>query len=439
MAVSARLASGLRRQARRPRSQWLTGVAWLLIVVLVTVSFLMRQGNNAALLSTVSGPELLMELLFWEILLPLSPLAYATVGAVIALRRPGHAVSWFSLALALSVVVQDVAWQYAARVLELRFSDWPHAAHAALVSEGASVFFPLFAALLLARFPDGHLPGRRWRYLTWTAAAGTVLLLLSVALSPQLNVGLRSTTANPLALPGDSRTAGLLWQLGNILAIAALAGSLISVAARWRRATGQERQQIKWLAYTGAVILMAGGAAALSSLLVAAADYPTLLLLGVGVAGLTLGVPAAIAVAVLRYRLYDIDAVIRRTVVYALLTLTLLTSYSGSVILLQWFFRLLTGEQSDLAIVGSTAAIATLFNPMRRRIQRTIDRRFYRRSYDAQRTLAAFASAARDEVDLERLAAALLRVVGETMQPASLCLWMPPSVVGQRQRDHDRV
>src|SRR5690606_31291177 len=154
MSISARAASGLRPHSRRPRSQIVAGVAWLLTVALVLISFVLRLGNNAALLSSLSGPDLLMELLFWEILLPLGPLAYATVGALIVARRPRNAVGWLSLALALGVVVQDVAWQVATRVLELRLSDWPYAPAAALVAEITSVLFPIFAALLLARFPD---------------------------------------------------------------------------------------------------------------------------------------------------------------------------------------------------------------------------------------------------------------------------------------------
>lgn len=435
MSISARAAPGLHPHSRRPRSQIVAGVAWLLTVALVLVSFVLRLGNNAALLSTVSGPELLMELLFWEILLPLGPIAYATVGVLIGTRRPHNAAGWLSLTLALVVVVQDVAWQYATRVLELRLSDWPYPAVAALVSEGASVLFPVVAALLLSRFPDDPLPSRRWRFLTWLALGAGLLLVLSVVLGPQLAVGLHSSIANPLPFLTTVETADRIWLAGNVLAIAALAGSLISVGARWSRARGQERQQIKWLAYVGAVILSSGGAAALYTLFVSETAYLTVLLLGVAVAGLTVGVPAAIAVAILRYRLYNIDTVIRRTLVYALLTLTLIAIYAGSVVLLQWLFLLATGQQSDLAIVGSTAAIATLFNPARRRIQTLIDRRFYRRSYNAARTLTRFAVAARDEVDLERLAAALLQVVGETMQPTTLSLWLPGGRAGRRRQD----
>jgi hypothetical protein len=361
------------------------------------------------------------------------------VGALIGARRPRNAAGWLSVVLALVVVVQDVAWQYATRVVELGASEWPFPAVAALVADGASVLFPLLAALLLARFPDGQLPGRRWRFLPWLSVSAGLLLLLSVLTSPELFVGLRSSVANPLALRTTNAVSGMLWQLGNALALATLAGAIISVAARWRHARGQERQQIKWLAYTGALILLAGAGAILYGNLVTELSYVTVLLGAVAVAGLTLGIPAAIAVAILRYRLYDIDAVIRRTLVYTLLTLILVALYSGSVILLQWLFLLATGEQSDVALVGSTAAIATLFNPVRRRIQELIDRRFYRRNYDAARTLAGFASAARDEVDLERLAAALLRVVSETMQPEALSLWMPGKPAGQRRIDYGRV
>jgi hypothetical protein len=438
MAAGAGLAPSLRDESRRSRSRIVAGLAWLVTIALVVVAFVLREGNRA-LMGTITGPEWLMELLYWNVLVPLGPPAYATVGAMIGAQRPASAVGWFSLALGFAIVVQDVAWQYATRVLELHLSDWPYPDVAALVSDATSVLFPLIAASLLGRFPNGHLPGRRWRFLTWFALVAGVLLIVSTMVSPSLSVGLRTEVANPLALAPNGRLAAVLWQVGNTLVFAVLAGAIVALGARWRRASGRERRQIKWLAYVSAVILLAGGVFVVFGVLIPNLNYVTILLGAVAIGGLSIGIPMAIAVAILRHRLYDIDAVIRRTLIYALLTVTLIGVYSGSVILLQWLFLLATGQQSDIAIVGSTAAIATLFNPVRRRIQSAIDRRFYRRSYDATRTLASFAAAARDEVDLERLAAALLEVVGETMQPATLSLWMSTALSGQRRREYDRV
>jgi hypothetical protein len=187
-----------------------------------------------------------------------------------------------------------------------------------------------------------------------------------------------------------------------------------------RRARGEERQQVKWLLYAATLLSVAG----LLTLSIAS--------IGTGWAGLVLitvgflAVPVAIGVAILRHRLYDIDILINRTLVYSALTVALILAYVGSIVLFQGIFRALTGQGSQLAIVASTLAIAALFTPLRHRIQSFIDRRFYRRKYDAARTLEAFSAKLRDETDLDALNAELVGVVRETMQPSHVSMWLHP-------------
>jgi hypothetical protein len=197
------------------------------------------------------------------------------------------------------------------------------------------------------------------------------------------------------------------------------------VFVRWRRAGGNERQQLKWLAYAGAII-GAGVVGGVASAYVSGVTYLTVFTIGVGVAGITIGIPVAIGTAMLMHSLYDVDVLINRTLVYGALTASLAAVYLGSVVGLQSLFRALSGEGSQLAVVASTLAIAALFNPLRRRIQSFIDRRFYRRKYDAAQTLQTFSAKLRDETDLEALNDDLVSVVRETMQPTHASLWLRP-------------
>jgi hypothetical protein len=285
------------------------------------------------------------------------------------------------------------------------------------------------APLLFLLFPTGRLPSARWTPVARLVVASALLNGVTTAMRPGL-FGAFPTLANP---------AGLIGSVGAVVNGLALGGSVLSgflflaaaasLLARWRRARGVERQQLKWFAYDGALMAILFGALLVAPALgVDLTNGP----FGVNVNGLPLwpiavaGMPATIGIAILRYRLYDIDLIIRRTVVYGALTLSLATVYVGSVVLLQRVFHAVSGQQSDLAIVGSTLVIAALFQPLRRGIQRGFDRRFYRRKYDAAKVLAAFGSAARDEVELDRLTRRLLAVVDDTMQPAQLRLWLRP-------------
>jgi hypothetical protein len=288
------------------------------------------------------------------------------------------------------------------------------------------VFLPLL-------FPDGHPPSRRWRGVAWLGglSIGLICVLTSIVLWPERGPALVRPGGFAAEVEGwRSAVLGWLWKLETPMLLLAGLGAVISLFVRFRRARGDERQQIKWFASAAALSLvwisafgqstggLPEGIVALSSLLV----VPS--------------IPIATGIAILRYRLYDIDVIINRTLVYGSLTATLVAVYFGAVVLLQRLFGVLTDEKSTLAVVASTLVIAALFNPLRRRIQALIDRLFYRRKYDAAKTLEAFSARLREEPDLDRLGEDLVGVVRETMQPEHVSLLLRPD---PKAREKNRV
>jgi hypothetical protein len=269
-------------------------------------------------------------------------------------------------------------------------------------------FLPLY-------FPNGRLISPRWRWVLGSALFVCVFLTIQSALLPGDPRG--SGLVNPLGVEALEPVLDLSDPVMFAPYFAVLFASAVSLVVRFRRSAGVERQQIKWLAYTVSVIPV--------WFLVNPVIVDNPFLIGAVDALLFAGVPVATGIAILRYRLYDIDVVINRTLVYGALTIMLVAVYLGGVVLLQTVFRYLTGQGSQLAIVASTLAIAALFNPLRRRIQAFIDRRFYRRKYDAAKTLEAFSAKLRDETDLDALSREFTSVVRETVQPAYLALWLP--------------
>jgi hypothetical protein len=275
----------------------------------------------------------------------------------------------------------------------------------------------VFPHLLL---PTGRLPGRRWRWLAWVSATWLLLAVVTGAFASGALLGVLGPIQNPLGIEGLTNIyLALLLFVSPPLQIAAA----FSLFLRLRRAVGIERQQIKWLAYA-AVATVGGGT--LAYIIPAVVYTPTWF----ERAGFVLDVvfvpaiPVSVGIAILRYRLYDIDVIINRTLVYGSLTATLALVYFGGVVTTQTLFRALTGEEQlpQLAVVVSTLTIAALFNPLRHRIQAFIDRRFYRRKYDAAKTLDAFSARLRDETDLDSLETELMAVVRETMQPEHVSL-----------------
>jgi hypothetical protein len=346
-------------------------------------------------------------------------LGASTAGAIIASRFPGNAVGWLFLAIGLGVSAAFALAGYAELGLTTDIGPLPGADLAAWAE--AFLFIPAAMVLpivLLFVFPDGRLPSPRWRPVFWTVAAFGALGSCVTAFKTGRVGPEGGRIPNPLAAPGD--LGPLLKDIDsvtNMLAPVAFACGVAAIVVRYRRSGGVERQQVKWFAYAAAVVAV-GFALTIATPGGLIADLGFL----AGLLGLA-GLPVAAGIAIFRYRLYDIDVVINRTLVYGGLTATLVAAYLGSVLLLQLALSPLT-EQSDLAIAGSTLAVAALFRPLRSRIQATVDRRFFRRRYDAARTLESFGARLRDEVELDSLDAELRWVVAQTMQPAHVSVWL---------------
>jgi hypothetical protein len=342
-----------------------------------------------------------------DLVWPVVVFGFAFVGALIASRHPGNAVGWIFCLGAVAFSLSGLAESYAVYTL---FADpggllgggeamaWLSVWVWVLGGVPLIILFPLL-------FPNGKLLSPRWRPVVGVALAALVILSVGIALAPGRFDDL-SPVENPYGVGGAAGDAFSAMQgLGWLLLILALIASAASLVLRFRRSRGVERLQLKWVAAAGVVLVA-------SFLLWEVWE-------GIAPLGILAMVLAA-GIAILRHRLYDIDVVINRTLVYGALTATLAATYVGLVLLLQ----LVLSPGSDLAIAGSTLAVAALFRPARARIQAAVDRRFYRRKYDAQLTLEGFSGRLRDEVEIDSLSVALRKVVADTMQPAHVSLWL---------------
>jgi hypothetical protein len=344
-------------------------------------------------------------------------LAFGTVGAIVASRVPENRIGWVFCVTGVLIGATVLAWAYADYGLHATSERLPGAAAAA--SFPGEPLAGLFGFALLL-FPDGRLPSRRWRPVAGVLAAAVVLLFFTDLLRPGRLDDPFTMVSNGLGVPGTRAAMNAVNNIGWLLIVVGLALSAASMVVRLRRAGGIERQQLKLVLAVGALVAT-----------VVVLDMCSWLVwphgglqLRMGLMGLAFAMfPIAAGVAILRYRLYDIDVAINRTLVYGALTATLAGVYLGSVLLLQLALSGLT-HGSTLAVAASTLAVALLFRPARSRIQDAVDRRFYRRKYDVQRTLASFAARLRDEVELDRLSAELRDVVADTMQPAHVSLWL---------------
>jgi hypothetical protein len=338
---------------------------------------------------------------------------FTVMGSLIIARRPGQILGWLFSAIGLSATLAILAEEYAKYALVTSPGSLPFGLAAAWATNwlwAPSVVLP--TSLLLLLFPDGQLPSRRWRPVAWTAAGILATVMVANALVPgPLNSF--SQFANPLGIDLLASVLNGVLAVTGPLYLMVIASCVVAVVVQFWRSGGDKRQQLKWFAYAAGLLL---GFLLLNQL----ASDPNNLFFGIG---LTL-FPLATGIAVLRYRLYDIDRLISRTLVYGLLTALLGAIYAGVVLVLGQVFGGVGADPPSWVVAGATLAVAALFQPARRRIQTVVDRRFNRRKYNAAKTVEAFSLRLRDEVDLEALSAELLGVADQTMQPTTASLWL---------------
>jgi len=392
--MSGRLASGL--------SGALFGASVLLLAC-ATVLSLQRVENEAF---GVAGLETLV-----------APLAIGGIGAMVAARRCHNPIGWLLLAAGVVAAVQGFAEQYAIYGLATRPGAVPWPGAFAWAAETAAMAYLSLLAAALTLFPTGHPLSRRWSIVLWAVGAANLLFVVgSIELWPRRDTMIQINTVEPFTLGYTLRVLGT----GGVLASAATAAT--SLILRFRRARGDERAQIKWVAYAAAVAILATPTAFGLNIVIGLPSDAVDIISWLPV----LGLPIGMAVAVLKYRLYDIDRLISRTLSYALLSALLAVVYSAVVLLLGIVLGDLTAQTPSWVVACATLAAAALFQPARRRIQQIVDRRFNRRRYDAATTIAIFGNHLRDHTDPNPLAAELLDVIDKTMQPAMSSLWLPP-------------
>jgi hypothetical protein len=408
--VVSSVAGAGRKGWRAPATAW---ALWLLAVAslaaIAWIDRLLRRGGRVdlALLRTSDTAPYVLAIV-----------SAATLGAVLASRRPRHPVGWLLLALALSVVLSGVATGYASYGLLARPGALPGAAYPAIYTGVSPLLAATCVSFVLLLTPTGSLPmGRGWRWLARVAVVAPVVGLATSALGP-FDPPYQSVH-NPLSVEVATWPLQALQALN--LAGWVVTGLMVPVAAasltvRFRRARGVERLQLRWL------VLAAGLAAALVIVLVALIPTGNETALGWVTALCIALLPLATGAAILRYRLYDLDRIISRTVAYGLLTVLLGGGYAAVVLGLGQ----LVGRNSTLLVAGATLAVAAAFQPLRRRIQRAVDRRFDRRRYDTAHTIGRFSARLRQQIDLDTLTGELLAVVDQTMQPTHVSLWLEP-------------
>ena len=394
---------------------WLAWSLCLLCVGLAVGALLLWLLNSRSLIGFVREGDAAVAVLV---------VSFSVVGALIVSHRPENTIGWVFCAAALCQGLSEFGLEYATYALITRSGLLPLAAEMSWLAEW--IWAPglgLILVFLPILFPDGRPPSRRWRPVAWLGGLSIILIWvpISILIWPE-----RGTTLLRDGETGEERPGWLLALAEAGFPLMLLAGLLavISLFVRFHRARGSERQQIKWFASAAAltfawIFVFEQLVSAEGGVLEAIAAVSSLVLVP--------SIPIATGIAIFRYRLYDIDRIVNRALVYGFLTATLAAVYLGGVVVLQHLFRVLTGQESQLAVVASTLAIAALFVPLRRRVQGFVDRRFYRRKYDAAKTLETFSAKLRDETDLDRLGDEMVSVVRDTMQPEHVSLWLRPS------------
>ena len=355
--------------------------------------------------------------------------AFMVVGALVVAHRPRNPIGWIFSAIALLAFTGGVAGEYATYALVTRPGSLPGATLAAWYTSWP--WYPTLALALVFTpllFPTGRLLSPRWRPVAWLAGVATAVFTVLAALQAELDLGSDQMIANLIGIAGvenpEQSTVGMA-----LLDLVILSGvvAFVSLVIRFRRSRGEERQQLKWFTYAAALVPLALLGDALPAPLGNIVFTVPIVFL-----------PVAAGIAILRYRLYDIDRLINRTLVYGSLTAILGLGYAGAVLVLGQVFGGVGGSPPSWAVAGVTLAVAALFRPVRRRIQMVMDRRFNRRKYDAVRTVEAFSARLRDQVDLDTLTAELLTVADQTMQPTTASLWLRPAARAP-QSGHGRL
>jgi hypothetical protein len=390
--------------------RWLAAAAWAYSQALVACGVLLLVANRSA--------ENWVEP-YWVNLVT-AALAFSTVGAIVASRRRENPVGWLLLGTGILYAVEVFVGNYSTYALSTDPGSLPGGVVAAWLTNWVWILGGSLILFVFLFFPDGRLPSPRWKPLAWLILLDAASSVAPYAFTPGPLEGFHegSKIINPVGIEGSTGVLDLLARVSIFLLIPIAPGLILAFIVRSRRASGEERQQIKWVAYAVALFTV---------VIFVVSVWPSLDTSPAGnvmFLAAFLALPSAMALAILKYRLYDIDLVINRTLVYGALTASLGFVYFGSIVLLQDLFRALTGGESQLAVVASTLVIAALFSPLRRRIQAFIDRRFYRKRYDAAKTLEAFGTKLRDEFDLENLTGEIVAVVEETIQPAHVSLWL---------------
>ncbi len=398
-----------------PKASWLAWTLCALVVGLSAVGLALTFGDpNAPRLAPAIVKTALESVI---------PVVFGVVGALIVAHQPRNTIGWLLMMIALAWTLGEIPASYLPYALAA--SPEPSAALLVMLWFVGWSWWLLIGPLLLVLvlFPTGRPPSPRWRWVIVAVAAlfSTFLLVVTFAETieaPEYHVRF----PNPIGMIPDRVLIFFFNVPWTIMLLTTAAFCVAAVVVRYRCAAAQERAQLKWFLYACTVFLMIY---ALTAVLVNIATDTTFDSWGAIVFDLALlTIPGSIGIAVLRYRLYDIDVIIRRTLVYGTLTAILALIYIGSIVILQRFLRPLVGSDSELATVASTLTIAALFQPLRRRMQQLIDRRFYRRKYDAAKTVQVFSARLRDETNLEALTTDMLGVVQETLQPQHLSVWL---------------
>jgi hypothetical protein len=401
-----------------------TRVAWSMVAIFV-VSWILQvplsaaNGNLQA--NFVDGGALLLAFS-----------AFMAMGALIVAHRPSNAIGWIFSAIGLLTATGGLSQEYAEYAYVTRPGSLPGAILAVWYSLWwwyPTIFLTLVFTLFF--FPTGRLLSRRWRPAFWLAATATGAITVLAALSPGLDLDEehRVRVRNPIGVVGvEDIEKGPVGVALDVLIAVSLVLALASLVLRFRRSRGDERQQLKWFTYAGALVPLALLGDALPAPLGNIVFTVPIVFL-----------PVAAGIAVLRYRLYDIDRLINRTLVYGLLTVLLGGIYAGLVLVLGQLFGGLSAEPPTWAVAGATLAVAALFQPARRRIQQAVDRRFNRGKYNAAKTIQAYSVRLRDQLDLDTLSTELLAVVDQTMEPTRVSLWLRPAPHGSSATPHSEA